>query len=112
MLELFVLLAEPEVRVGGHDPVVLGKVLQLHRPRSFDHGIRETDKVCRMVSAHTMVAARFGTGGAVELAQYNESKEDENEDYDGDGDANQDCCVVGVCADPLTPCRLTELVSS
>ena len=32
MLELLVLLAEPEVAVGRHDAVVLSKVLQLDRP--------------------------------------------------------------------------------
>ena len=88
MLELLVLLAEPEVGVGGHDPVVLRKVLQLHRTRSFNHRVRETDKVCRVVSTDTVMTAGFGAGIAAELAKYNEGKEDEDEDYDGDGDAD------------------------
>ena len=36
VLELLVLLAKPEVGVGGHDTVVLPKVLQLHWPGSLN----------------------------------------------------------------------------
>ena len=103
MLEFLVLLAEPEVGVGGHDPVVLRKVLQLHRSRSFDHRVGKTDKICRMISTDTMMTARFGAGVAAELAKYNKGKEDEDEDNDGDGDADQDCRVVRIGAYPLTP---------
>ena len=42
MLQLLELLAEPEVAVGRHDPVVLAKVLQLHRPRSLYDRVRKT----------------------------------------------------------------------
>ena len=41
VFELLELLAEPEVAVRGHDAVVLGKVLALHRPGGFDHRIRK-----------------------------------------------------------------------
>ena len=43
VLKLFVLLAEPEVRVCGHDPVVLPKVLQLHWTRRLNHRVRKAD---------------------------------------------------------------------
>ena len=43
VFELFVLLAEPEVRVCGHDPVVLPKVLQLHWARRLNHRVRKAD---------------------------------------------------------------------
>ena len=43
VFELLVLLAEPEVRVCGHDPVVLPKVLQLHWTRSLNHRVRKAD---------------------------------------------------------------------
>ena len=111
VFELLVLLAEPEVRVGGHDPVVLGEILQLHRPRGLDHRIRETDKVCRVVSTNTMMAARLCTGSTVELAEHNEGKEDKDEDDDGNGDPDQDGRVVRVRADPLAPSCLGEFVA-
>ena len=41
VLELLELLAKPEVAVRGHDAVVLGEVLALHRPGCFDHRIRK-----------------------------------------------------------------------
>ena len=41
VLELLVLLGEAEVGVCGHDAVVLGKVLELHGPGRFDHGLRD-----------------------------------------------------------------------
>ena len=106
MLELLVLLAKPEVGVGGHDPVVLREVLQLHWSRSFNDRVRETDKVCRVVSTDTVMTARFGTGIAAEFAKYNKGKEDKDKDYDGDGDADQDCRVVRVGADSLAPSSL------
>ena len=40
VLQLLVLLAEPEVAVGRHDPVVLGEVLQLDRSGGFNDGVR------------------------------------------------------------------------
>ena len=43
VFELLVLLAEPEVAVRRHDPVVLGEVLQLDWPGCFNDGVRETD---------------------------------------------------------------------
>ena len=58
MLQLLELLAEPEVAVGGHDPVVLPKVLQLHGPRCLDDRVRkthlETENVITMFTALTV----------------------------------------------------------
>ena len=42
VLQLLELLAEPEVAVGRHDPVVLPKVLQLHRSRCLDDRVGKT----------------------------------------------------------------------
>ena len=41
VLQLLVLLREPEVGVSRHDPVVLGKVLQLDGLRSLDDAVRK-----------------------------------------------------------------------
>ena len=43
MFQLLELLAEPEVAVRRHDPVVLGEVLQLDWSGCFNDGVRETD---------------------------------------------------------------------
>ena len=43
MFQFLVLLAEPEVAVRRHDPVVLGEVLQLDWSGCFNDGVRETD---------------------------------------------------------------------
>ena len=40
VLQLLVLLAEPEVAVGRHDPVVLGEVLQFDRSGGLNDGVR------------------------------------------------------------------------
>ena len=45
----------------------------------------------------------------LELSEDDEGQQDDDEEDDGDGDADQDCGVVGVCADGLGPRRLTKL---
>ena len=41
VLQLLVLLGEPEVRVGRHDAVVFGKVFELDRLRRLDDAVRK-----------------------------------------------------------------------
>ena len=48
VLQLLVLFGEPEVRVGRHDAVVLGKVLQLHRLGRLHHRVGQRDVVTSM----------------------------------------------------------------
>ena len=55
VLQFLELLAEPEVAVSGHDPVVLREVFQLDWSRGLDDGIRKTDleqqqcNVCKLI---------------------------------------------------------------
>ena len=107
MFQLLELLAEPEVAVGRHDPVVLGKVLELDWSGRLDDRVREADKICLSVR---VVAEVLGAGLTVEFPDEQEGEEDDDDEDDGDGDANQDGGVVRVSADGLRPGRLAELV--
>ena len=110
MFELLVLLAEPEVAVGGHDAVVLGEVLQLDGPRGLDHGVRQADGVDGRAAAGDVVRRGLVAAAALELAEDDECEEDDDEQHDRHGDPHQDRRVVGVRADRLRPARLAELV--
>ena len=110
MFELLVLLAEPEVAVGGHDAVVLGEVLQLDGPRGLDHGVRQADGVDGRAAAGDVVRRGLVAAAALELAEDDECEEDDDEEHDRHGDPHQDRRVVGVRADRLRPARLAELV--
>ena len=62
VLELLVLLAESEVGVGGHDAVVLPKVLQLHWTGCLDDRVRKADLQIRgMVKADQSFYVKFST---------------------------------------------------
>ena len=107
MFQLLELLTEPEVAVCRHDPVVLGKVLQLDWSGSLDDGVRQADKICLSVC---VVSEALGAGLTVELPDEKEGEEDDDDEDDGDGDADQDGRVVRVSTDGLGPGRLAELV--
>ena len=108
MFQLLELLAEPEVAVRRHDPVVLSKVLQLDWSRRLDDGVRKADKIGLSVRVAPKV---LGTGLTVELPDEKEGEEDDDDEDDGDGDADQDGGVVRVSTDGLGPGCLTELVN-
>ena len=52
----------PEVRVGGHDPVVLGEVLEFDRPGGLYHRVRQGDlgKGVRTAAAGLRMPGRLG----------------------------------------------------
>ena len=112
MLELLVLLAEPEVRVRGHDPVVLRKVLQLDGSRGLNDRVREGDAVHRRTSSGDMMSCGLVTAATLEFPEDDEGEEDDDKQDDGDGDADQDSRVVGIGGDGLRPGGLGELVSA
>ena len=108
VFQLLELLAEPEVAVGRHDPVVLSEVLQLDWPGGLNHRVRQADKIRLSVC---VVPEALGAGLAVEFPDEKEGEEDDDDEDDGDGDAHQDGGVVRVSADGLGPGSLAELVN-
>jgi hypothetical protein len=91
MLELLVFLAEPKVRVGGHDPVVLAKVLELDRARGLDDGVGQADGVALLPAegpAHVPGMDVLAAVAAVKFPERHEGDEDEDEQDDGNSDPN------------------------
>ena len=110
VLELLVLLAESEVGVGGHDAVVLSKVLQLYWTRRLDDRVRKADLQRGTVktgvylkdefqyrvslgpshgSPH-VVAGRLSAVATVEFPQHDKGDQDEDEQDDRHGDSHLD----------------------
>ena len=110
MLELLVLLAEPEVGVGGHDAVMLPKILQLYWTRRLDDRVRKADLQRGTVktgvylkdefqyrvslgpshgSPH-VVAGRLSAVATVEFPQHDKGDQDEDEQDDRHRDSHLD----------------------
>ena len=142
MLQLLILLAEPEVRVRRHDPVVLSKVHQLDRSGCLDDRVWQADGVSRrtcdwwrvshvimilvsdwsviiilgsdwsLTSSGDVMSSGLVTTSTLEFAENDECEEDDDQEDDGDGDADQDGGVVGVRGDRQRPGGLAVLVSA